>query len=286
MIRLIVICLIFFKFSGGFAFADEIIKFSDIFKYAELSSFAYKSDEDIRNRYGEDIFILNRLEQYDGNYFVIKDDNKNVIVISIRGTANIENAVVDAEFMKVKDDKLGIYLHDGFKKSTDELYINLKDQIIPFKENYIFEITGHSLGGAMAAVLMMYMQNDGFLVEKVITFGQPKVTNKDGVEKFGNAPLLRVSHEEDPVPLLPAKLYIPYPNGHFEHFGEEVILLKGSYFSYLDEAQAEEPKVSSWWANIYNQRIGDHSVIKYVRNIEQKLSESNKLPYVERFKEE
>lgn len=281
-------CSILFKFSGGFALADadSNIKFSDILKYAELSSFAYKTDEDIRNKYGENIFILNKLPQYDGNYFAIKDEEKKLIIISIRGTASIENAVVDSEFIKVKDDKIGIYLHDGFKKSTDELYGDLKDKIIPLKENYNFEITGHSLGGAMAAVLMMYMQNDEFLVDRVITFGQPKVTNSDGVEKFRNSPLLRVSHEEDPVPFLPAKLYLPGPNGHFQHFGEEIILLKNIYFSYLDEVQAEEPKVSSWWVNIFHQRIGDHSVTNYLSNIEQKQSESNELPYVERFKEE
>ncbi len=91
-------------------------------------------------------------------------------------------------------------------------------------------ITGHSLGGAMAALFtsMLLMSDEPIYqslaakLRAVYTFGQPMVGLKSFVssaeERFhdANVPLLRYVYKKDPVPGLP-----PLETGHFKHFGDE-----------------------------------------------------------------
>ena len=59
----------------------------------------------------------------------------------------------------------------------------------------------------------MLLHKEGYKVKTVTTFGQPMVTNGAGCEMWGPClPLLRVRHEQDPVPLLP-------PVEPYQHFG-------------------------------------------------------------------
>lgn len=255
------------------------VDFNEVYHFAELSGFAYESNDTINKRYGSDVFALHALPKYDGNYFILKNDVDKTLTISIRGTANFENAVVDGEYLKVKDSKLDIYLHDGFKKSTDELYASLKPILEPFKESYKVNITGHSLGGAMAAILMMYMEKDNYKVDRIITFGQPKVTNENGVKKYQNTSLLRIVDEKDIVPLVPPLTIVSALHGQYRHFGTEVILLNNEFFVFLEEPKAEETKVTSFWDNILNESLKDHFIKNYLKHIKTKLSKQTEVPF-------
>ena len=84
-------------------------------------------------------------------------------------------------------------------------------------------MTGHSLGGAVAAILTAYMVNDGYKVERCVTFGQPKFTNADGVAQLEKLPITRVVDENDLVPMLPPIAFLSFgtewlrarrPGGH------------------------------------------------------------------------
>jgi|TARA_B110001469_G_scaffold90022_1_gene85447 predicted lipase len=258
------------------------VDFDEIHQFAELSHDAYKSNEEINIKYGKSVFTLNALPKYDGSYFILKDEANKMLTISIRGTANFENSVIDGEFLKVMDSKLGIYLHDGFKKSTDELYTDLKPLVEPYRDTYKINITGHSLGASMAAILMMYMQKDEYEIDKIITFGQPKVTNKNGADKYQNTALLRVVDKEDPVPLLPGRTHIEGSAGHYRHFGKEIILLDNEFFVLLEKQKAQAIKTSSLWANLLNERLKDHMMSNYLQNIKSKLEGSTKVPYSDR----
>ena len=95
--------------------------------------------------------------------------------------------------------------------------------------NYQTRITGHSLGGAVAVILMMFLKEEGYLIEKCITFGQPKVTNRQGVQQCQHLPLLRVINREDTVPLVPPCTALNLLRGGYAHFGPEVQLEPDSY---------------------------------------------------------
>jgi len=92
-------------------------------------------------------------------------------------------------------------------------------------------ITGHSLGGAMAALFatMLLMSDNADYrriaskLKAVYTFGQPMIGYGEFAEAAGQAfttagvPLLRYVYKKDPVPLLPPREV----SGAYTHFGQE-----------------------------------------------------------------
>ena len=86
------------------------------------------------------------------------------------------------------DRRVNIDLHTGFYIAADDVY----QTILPtLNRGYKNRITGHSLGGAIAVILMMFLKEDGYQLEKCITFGQPKVTDKKGAQMCQDLPLIR-----------------------------------------------------------------------------------------------
>jgi hypothetical protein len=108
-----------------------------------------------------------------------------------------------------------------------------------------------------------------------MTFGQPKVTNHDGVRKYRTLPLLRFVNDKDPVPLLPPfELFAVLDEGPYQHIGPEVVLQNGSNYRFYAEHQAETLSVLSFWNNLTNlsiQDVPDHSISTYLTRIRQKL---------------
>lgn len=110
-------------------------------------------------------------------------------------------------------------------------------------------LTGHSLGGAMAALFASMLvssehsdyQSLAHRLEAVYTFGQPMVGSPAFAEAAGQdleragVPLLRFVYRKDPVPLLP-----PRTLGHFAHFGQE--------YRYEHEWSATESSSAMPWA--------------------------------------
>jgi predicted lipase len=94
-------------------------------------------------------------------------------------------------------------------------------------------ITGHSLGGAIAVILMTHLQADEYTIGSVITFGQPKVTNEAGVQHIDDSPVLRIIHHDDLVPLVPPLSLLSAIHGTYRHMGPEIILLPDENFMAL-----------------------------------------------------
>ena len=107
------------------------------------------------------------------------------------------------------------------------------------KPGYEVHLPGHSLGGAAAAILLMLFKEDGVTLGSAITFGQPKVTNSQGVTTYRLLPLLRFVNDRDPVPLLPPlDLFSLLDDGPYKHFAPEVVLKDGPHYVYFAEHQA------------------------------------------------
>ena len=49
-------------------------------------------------------------------------DDKSAQVVSIRGTANIKNAIEDAEYLQSNNKNLGIFVHKGFDEDAYLVY--------------------------------------------------------------------------------------------------------------------------------------------------------------------
>lgn len=233
-----------------------------ILQYAELAKYAYDKDTAILSRYGKNVFIKT-LPDLDIKFFVVTDKKNKVQWISVRGTANFENAKLDAQCIKTHNDILGIYIHEGFNKSACDVYKTLIPKLVA---GYELRFTGHSLGGAIAAILMLMCKETGFKVGKTITYGQPKVTNRKGMKKYADSDLLRVVHDEDPVPLVPPTDIFTFLNhGIYRHIGEELSILDhGKGYRYYPKSRASAIFLSSFWTHLGKEQVADHFMQNYL----------------------
>ena len=141
-------------------------------------------------------------DQKDEIAFDIKQDN-GVTIIIIRGTANQSNLQSDIDVRLVRDDELGIYLHKGFRDASVSVMSNIE---IGITINHTVYVTGHSLGGAIAQIIGMWLHKRGHNVQ-IFSYGSPKVSNQ--IMSSGQPTHWRVVRRSDPVPFTP-----PWPFFH------------------------------------------------------------------------
>lgn len=124
------------------------------------------------------------------------------------------------------------------RKLWDRFRIELADLEIPYY------VTGHSLGGAVATITTGYIELSSDIPEPagLITFGSPRAGNREFAESIRTAHA-RFVHGWDIAPTWP-------PGGLFWHVGEKIKL----------ETESVLPCP-----------IGDHSIERYVRQIDKWL---------------
>jgi hypothetical protein len=247
--------------------------FTQALQYAQRAALAYEQDATIQQQSGTGVRISTSSPLSSGiKAYVELDDAKRVQWIVVRGTSNLINIRLDEDYNKVVDARLEIPLHKGFADAALQVYQFAKPLL---KTGYETRVTGHSFGGAAGVIVLMLLKEDGFKLGQAMTFGQPKVTNHDGVRKYRTLPLLRFVNDKDPVPLLPPfELFAVLDEGPYQHIGPEVVLQNGSNYRFYAEHQAETLSVLSFWNNLTNlsiQDVPDHSISTYLTRIRQKL---------------
>ncbi|MCP5244554.1 MAG: lipase family protein [Burkholderiales bacterium] len=261
--------------------AQEVAKaidFDEVQWYAKRASAAYNTEAEIRAAFPDTVRVV-QVGNTRVQYFLEQDDGNKLQVISVRGTANLKNIKEDVEYTQSKNEKLDIYLHKGFDEDAYKIY----NDILPhLRKDYSIRLTGHSLGAAIAAILMIYLHEDGFEVQKMINFGQPKFTNNKGVQRYHTLPLTRIVNENDVVPLLPPVTLLSALHGRYTHMGDETILLKGIAYVYLEQHQVDSQKVEGFWDNIDHESVQEHFIANYLKNIGSKLMTALQVPFAER----
>jgi triacylglycerol lipase len=263
------------------------VNFSEVDGFAVLAEAIYENESAIRAtcaRAGYATVVVKSFPDRDTRYFLATDTATHRHVISIQGTANIKNALLDLEYDKTKDPLIGIHLHHGFHAAAQSLYT---DAVLRMnKKTDTVSLTGHSLGGAEAVILAMYLKTEGWKVSRVVTFGQPKVTDADGAKRFRDLPVLRVVNVNDPVPLVPP-LEVKYFKKPYTHLGVEVTLLDGPYYSYLEEGNNGDPLGLSFWESLKSkdqvkENVPQHAMALYRSTILPKIQASQEVPYADR----
>jgi len=141
-------------------------------------------------------------DQKDEVAFEVKQDN-GISIIVIRGTANDSNVLSDVDVRLVSDTRTGIRLHKGFR----DVAVNIMQIIDTTKTlEHTVHVTGHSLGGAVAQIIGMWLHKRGKNVQ-VYSYGSPKVS--DQVLSSGQPTHWRVVRRSDPIPFTP-----PWPYAH------------------------------------------------------------------------
>ena len=135
-------------------------------------------------------------DQKDEVAFEVKQSNGISIVI-IRGTANENNVLSDIDVRLIKDVRTGIYLHKGFRDAAITIMQILdNDHVI----EHTVHLTGHSLGGAVAQIIGMWLHKRGHNVQ-IFSYGSPKVSSE--VLPGGQPLHWRISRLSDPIPFSP-----------------------------------------------------------------------------------
>ena len=185
---------------------------------------------------------------WDGQVFVIQN-NASEIIVSFRGSHNIENWIADFTFDKVKltwpGVPKGLEVHRGFLDS----YMSLRTAVNKWvKEattacpHCVLHVTGHSLGAAEAVLCTTDLRLQGHKPE-MWTFGQPRVGTKeyaawfDGVTASYKQTVFRMVNKKDIVPhMAPSEM-------GFHHTDREVWRMKNSTYMMCD-GSGEDHKCS------------------------------------------
>ncbi len=156
-------------------------------------------------------FVANKSIEIDGT-------EKNLILISFRGTAGVNDVLTDINSTAVSYEHGKV--HKGFYDSSEAA--RSMENVIPVldpihqrssslnsvirnakNENTIFLVVGHSLGGAIATLYSTSLLNRGVPKSKILvyTYGAPSVGDMTYVNTYdGNLYLHRVRNQYDPVP--------------------------------------------------------------------------------------
>ena len=255
------------------AFPPTPLDFTQALQYAQRAALAYEQDATIHKQSGAGVRLSISGPFSSGiKAYVEVEDATRVQWLVVRGTSNLINIQLDVDYNKVVDPRLQIPLHKGFADAALQVYQFAKPLL---KSDYETRITGHSFGGAVAVIVLMLLKEDGFKLGQAMTFGQPKVTNREGVRKYRTLPLLRFVNDKDSVPLLPPfELFAVLDEGPYQHFGPEVVLEDGPTYRYFSEHQATRLSVFSFWNNLKNlsiQDVPEHFISTYLTRIQQKL---------------
>ena len=182
--------------------------------------------------------------QKDEVAFEVKQEG-GISIIVIRGTANDANVLSDVDVRLVSDTRTGIRLHKGFRDAAVTVM-----QIIDNTKTleHTVHVTGHSLGGAVAQIIGMWLHKRGKNVQ-IYSYGSPKVS--DQVLPGGQPTHWRVVRLSDPIPFSP-----PWPYSHTGLF--------------IDSQDLD------WGADNDNGLISetdglDHAIAKYVETLKAQL---------------
>jgi hypothetical protein len=171
------------------------------------------------------------LKKSDNRYAYAFDPRSGRQIIAIRGTANLRNAMLDVEFWKDKSKELGVRLHHGFETAAA---LVLKDVSPKLDKSIPIIVCGHSLGAAEAIIVGMFLKKEGYLIDKIIASGPPKVTDAEGWRVFADLPVVRITAAFDPVPFLPPASM--YPSSPFIQGGNLLMLLDGVFLTVAPPA--------------------------------------------------
>src|SRR5574341_809672 len=280
--RAISTCILLVGMLAGFTACAKVAKpvpatpptpidFAQALQYAQRSALVYESDAAIRQKAPASTTVSIMPETATGvKAYVEIDDAKKIQWVVVRGTSNLDNVKRDVDYNKVVDSRLQVPLHKGFADTAVQAYRFAKPLLKP---DYETRVTGHSLGGAAAVIVLMLLKEDGMRVGQAMTFGQPKVTNRQGVAKYRSLPLLRFVNDKDPIPLLPPlDVFSILDEGPYQHLGPEVVLKDGPNYVYFAEHQAERFSVISFWNTLGNQQPPDHPIANYIQSLQAKAT--------------
>lgn len=135
------------------------VKLETLIEMAEYCNEVYEDGEELE----DDQFSYNLIR------------SEGITILVFRGTANAKNVLTDIDIRFIKDDGLELYLHKGFMDAAISVMQDIDENYTLDKTVYL---TGHSLGGAIAQIVGMWLDKRGSNVQ-IFTFGTPSKSLAD-----------------------------------------------------------------------------------------------------------
>ena len=163
----------------------------------------------------------------DAQAFAAYDESRDTMLISFRGSESMDDFRADVDITAVDGTEYGGgRVQEGFEVQLRALLPKLED-FVKKHPNARLMLSGHSLGGAMAALFHGWCLKRGIHVDQTYTCGQPPVGDegwKAGVEQLARerekpdrpVNMFRYVYGTDPVPHAPT----------FSHTGQQLYIDK------------------------------------------------------------
>jgi predicted lipase len=200
-----------------------------------------------------------------------------MIIVAIRGTQKAMDIVVDLRSYPYNASSGGesFRFHKGFYKclsrSIEKLYNKLQTKLVVFPKTPVY-VTGHSLGGAMAAILhalwgitpsgcTSHFSPNDIVTNSAYTFGMPRYGNKKVVTGLANP--YHLYNENDIIPSIPPKwLCFRNCNEEYQLDGNTCTQKPNRPFTAYDRIHGA----------IFRRYLSNHSMVKYHTRICQFLN--------------
>lgn len=153
---------------------------------AKAARLAYKSESQILADADYQAWNFDRLQFFDCNHtqaFITGNDR--LLILAFRGTERtaLKDWMTDVDVTQVSD--FGGKVHRGFTFALYSVLQQIIAGLTVLRDNYQpLLITGHSLGGALATLATIVLDEMNYPVQRVYTFGSPRVGDQTFAQAF------------------------------------------------------------------------------------------------------
>ena len=198
-------------------------------------------------------------------YYEIEPTGKVVQEIFCRGTTLFSDILTCIQAWTVFDPDLQCSLHRGFLNHANLILRDVLPLLAPPSRIATVELSGHSLGGSVAAILAAKLKKRGYNVIRLTTVGEPRFLKSPDDARVLQQHLpedhLRIEDDRDIVPFLP-------PSG--AHVGNKLWL--GNEIHFVVQQQQNSSWTDSVWTNfmaweILSAKGRPHRIPSYVQKL-------------------
>lgn len=144
---------------------------------AKAARLAYKSESQILTDLDYQAWAFDRFQFFNRNHTqAFLTGNDRLLILAFRGTerAALRDWMTDIDVVQITD--FGGKVHRGFTFALYSVLHQIANELRILRDNYqpLF-ITGHSLGGALATLATVILEEMNYPVQGIYTFGSPRV---------------------------------------------------------------------------------------------------------------
>lgn len=196
-------------------------------------------ENDLANRLPKGFHLVQTFDHGGTQAFLCHGEGKQYLVFRGTDTDNLADIVADLSAGKAAHGTKARQVHEGFLGAWD----HVRGLVLQYmRKGTETVVTGHSLGGAVAYIAAIELQQS-HSIKGVVTFGAPKVGNYQWTKHYnrqlGNS-TVRVVRGADKVP----RLWLLWKLG-FKHPGNSV-----AFIDHLENITHDPPRLAILWCRI------------------------------------